>query len=249
MGTVLVAEDDSDIRELVRINLSLDGHVVLLAADGNEAIGIAADSRPDCVVLDVMMPGKDGWQVLEELKAFPDPTVAHIPVILLTARIRDVDRIRGGIEGAIRYLTKPFSPTDLRREVEAALSGEPEPRKRRRAQTGALEQLARLERGQGDGPVDAGPKPHLTRLQHSVHRAPTTAYPRASARMAKLSDRQQDLLRAVAATTTVTEAAECLGISRSNAYASLGRIARRLEAGTVPELVGLVRSGILPPPP
>lgn len=246
MSTVLVADDEPDIRELVRLNLALDGHDVLLAANGNEAIGMAVDARPDCVVLDVMMPGRDGWQVLEELKTFADPTIAHIPVILLTARVRDVDRIRGGIEGAIRYLTKPFSPADLRHEVKAALAGEPEPQKRRTAQTRALEELARLEDGRSDAPDRSPPRPHLTRLQRSGDRNARTAYPSVVGRMAKLSERQRELLRTVAETTSVTEAAERLEISRSNAYASLRRIARRLDAGTVPDLVRLVRSGILP---
>lgn len=246
MTTVLVADDEPDIRELVRLNLALDGHDVLLASNGNDAIGIAIGSRPDCVVLDVMMPGKDGWQVLEELKSFSDPAIAHIPVILLTARIRDVDRIRGGIEGAIRYLTKPFSPADLRREVDAALAGEPEPQKRRTAQARALEQLARLEDGRSDVPDQPPPRPRLTRLQRSGDQSPKTPYPTAMGRMAKLSERQRDLLRTVAETTSVTEAAERLGISRSNAYASLRRIVRRLDAGTVPDLVRLVRSGNLP---
>ena len=69
MSTVLVVDDEADIRELVRLNLELDGHDVILAADGNEAIEFAVGEHPDCVVLDVMMPEKDGWEVLAEMKA------------------------------------------------------------------------------------------------------------------------------------------------------------------------------------
>lgn len=248
MSTVLVVDDEADIRELVRLNLELDGHAVILASDGNEAIEFAVGEHPDCVVLDVMMPGKDGWAVLTEMKASIDPVIAHIPVIMLTARSDDLDRIRGSIEGAIRYLTKPFSPGELRDEVRDALIGDPEPMKRRRAQTGALEQLARLESGRSE-PVGArAPRPHLTRLE----RAPDPEPPPpsgsfiSSQALGKLSAKQRELLVMVASTPTVSEAAERMEVSRSNVYASLRRIARKLDVASVPELVTLARAGGIP---
>jgi DNA-binding response OmpR family regulator len=249
MSTVLVVDDEADIRELVRLNLELDGHAVILAADGNEAIEFAVGEHPDCVVLDVMMPEKDGWQVLAEMKASIDPVIAQIPVIMLTARADDLDRIRGSIEGAIRYLTKPFSPSELRDEVRAALTGEPEPLKRRKVQTDALEQLARLESGQSE-PVGArAARPHLTRLERTPDPEPVrTAGGGLSAdKVASLSDKQRELLRMVSSTPTVSEAAERLQVSRSNVYASLRRIARKLDVRSVPELVTTVRGGGLPP--
>ena len=75
MSTVLVVDVEADIRELLRLNLELDGHDVILAADGNEAIEFAVGEHPDCVVLDVMMPEKDGWEVLAEVKASIAPSI------------------------------------------------------------------------------------------------------------------------------------------------------------------------------
>ena len=249
MSVVLVVDDEADIRELVRLNLELDGHEVILAADGNEAIEYAVGEHPDCVVLDVMMPEKDGWTVLSEMKSSIDPVIAEIPVIMLTARADDMDRIRGSIEGAIRYLTKPFSPSELRDEVRAALEGD-EPQKRRKVQTDALEQLARLESGQSEpaGGSARSARPHLTRLERSPDPEPvrTATAGIAADKMESLSDKQRELLRMVSSTPTVSEAAERLSVSRSNVYASLRRIARKLDVRSVPELVTLVRGGGLP---
>ncbi len=248
LSTVLVVDDEADIRELVRINLELAGHSVILAVNGVEALEFAVGEHPDCMVLDVMMPEKDGWAVLEELKASQDPLIAEIPIILLTARADDLDRIRGGIEGAVRYLTKPFSPVELRDEVADALRGLPEPEKRRRAQTEALEQLARLERGDRDpAPGARAPRPHLTKLGRVASPDVAPVEPAIAAeKVAALSDKQRELLRMVSDTPTVSEAAERLDVSRSNVYASLRRIARRLDVHSVPELVLTVRSGGYP---
>lgn len=250
VGTVLVVDDEPDIRELVRFNLELDGHTVVTTGSGPEALEHMAAAPPDVIVLDVMLPEMDGWQVLAQMKGMADERVAHVPVIMLTSQRDDLDQIRGGIEGAIRYLTKPFSPSELRREVAAALTGEPEPVKRRRAQTDALEKLARIESGTVE-PVPPGrraPRPHLTRLERSP--APTVPRPAESRlspdKVASLSDKQQELLRMVGSTPTVSEAAERLAVSRSNVYASLRRIARKLDVRSVPELVLLVRDGGVP---
>src|SRR3954454_846001 len=116
--------------------------------------------------LDLMMPEVDGWQVLETIKAATDLDVNRIPVLMLTAYDTADNRVRGGIEGAIRYLTKPFSPTTLRDEIHDALEGEPEPVKRLKAQQAALEQLARMEKGADPLGVSTSTRPHLTRLEH-----------------------------------------------------------------------------------
>lgn len=245
MSVVLVVDDEADIRELVRLNLELDGHDVILAADGNEAVEYAVGEHPDVVVLDVMMPEKDGWIVLAEMKSSIDPLIAHIPVIMLTARADDLDRIRGSIEGAIRYLTKPFSPTELRDEVRAALQGD-EPEKRRKAQTDALEQLARLESGRSEPAAGSArtPRPHLTRLERTHEPEPVRTAPGINPeKLASLSDKQRELLEMVSGTPTVSEAADRLEVSRSNVYASLRRIARKLDVRSVPELVTLARAG------
>jgi DNA-binding response OmpR family regulator/DNA-binding CsgD family transcriptional regulator len=248
VATVLVVDDEPDIRELVRINLELDGHRVLTAEDGAAALELVRDDPPDIVLLDVMMPGIDGWQVLGDIKGESDAAVSHIPVLMLTARADELDRLRGAIEGAIRYITKPFALNDLRMEVRAALEGDSEAVKRRRAQTDALEELARIERG--DRSVLAGeavPRPHLTRLERTpAANAPAPRMPAVEeARIDALSEKQLDLLKAVAGTGTVRAASEELGVSRSNVYASLRRIARKLGVRTVPDLVNLARRGEL----
>jgi DNA-binding NarL/FixJ family response regulator len=199
-------------------------------------------------VLDVMMPEKDGWAVLAEMKASIDPVIAHIPVIMLTARSDDLDRIRGSIEGAIRYLTKPFSPSELREEVRDALIGDPEPMKRHRVQTGALEQLARLESGRSEPVRARAPRPHLTRLERAPEPEPSRAAGSSISAdtLAKLSTKQRALLVMVGSTPTVSEAAERMEVSRSNVYASLRRIALKLDVRSVPDLVTLARSGGFP---
>jgi DNA-binding response OmpR family regulator len=248
MATVLVVDDEADIRELVRINLELDGHRVLTAADGPTALESVRRDQPDLVLLDVMMPGVDGWKVLGSIKGESDEALAEIPVMMVTARDDELDRIRGAIEGAIRYITKPFTLGELREEVRNALeSDEPERLKRRRAQQEALEQLARIESGDRRPPEAPLARPHLTRLERGAHPAPERRPAVAPTALASLSDKQQELLQALASAGSVREAAEGLGVSRSNVYASLRRIARKLGVRSVTELVTLAKSGDLFP--
>ena len=246
MATVLVVDDEADIRELVRINLEMEGHRVVTAADGTQALEALRREAPDLVLLDVMMPGIDGWEVLGAIKADSDEGLAQTPVMMLTARTDDMDRIKGAIEGAIRYVTKPFGVADLRDQVRDALTGDPEVVQRRRAQQHALEQLARLERGDGmESETEGTARPRLTRLEQAP--APTSPKPSAvsAAAVESLSDKQRDLLMRVAAAPTVRAAAEALEVSRSNVYASLRRIARKLGIRSVPELLTLARQGVI----
>jgi CheY-like chemotaxis protein/DNA-binding CsgD family transcriptional regulator len=241
MATVLVVDDEPDILELIRINLELDGHRVLTAQQGDEVMDRVRQDRPDIVLLDVMMPGLDGFSVLSKIKAEAD--VATIPVVMVTARAAAEDRIRGGIEGAVRYLAKPFSPGELRQEVRAALEGEPEPAKRRRVQTESLEELARLEKGGG---VTGQARPRLTRLEGPPEADPTALLLRSFRdRLSELTDKQRELLVVLGAVGSVSEAATRLGVSRSNVYSSLRRIGRRLGARSVADVLALVRSGEL----
>ena len=246
MATILVVDDEPDIRQLVQLNLELDGHRVLTAGNGNEALAMLADELPDVMLLDLNMPELDGWAVLQRIKDAGDTDISQIPVLMLTAYDTADNRVRGGIEGAIRYLTKPFSPTALRDEVRGALEGDPEPVKRRRAQQAALEQLARIEKGT-DGAASAA-RPHLTRLEHRPTAA-TEPRPVGAARekLSTLTDKQRELLDRLAAASSVSEAATELGVSRSNVYASLRRISRKLGVPSVPELLGLVRDRTLAP--
>ena len=251
MATVLAVDDEEDILTIIRHNLEREGHRVLTAPNGDRALELVREEKPDVVVLDVMMPGTDGWGVLNMIKAERDE-LATIPVLMLTARAADEDRIRGGIEGAIRYLTKPFSPRDLCSEVAAALEGDPEPIKRRKVQKESLAQLARLEKKSSQGTRRRAPEetaavaPHVTRLEH-VPAADGDSYQIRSVRdrLDQLSTKQIELLRALEGSDTVSQAASDLGVSRSNVYASLRRISRKLGVRSVPELLAIVRTGEL----
>ena len=107
----LVVDDSEAIRELIAVNLELEGYDVRSAPDGRQALEIAAVWRPDVITLDVVMPGLDGFSTLERLRA--DAATADIPVVLVTARAQGVDRSRGETLGAEAYLTKPFEPAEL----------------------------------------------------------------------------------------------------------------------------------------
>jgi CheY-like chemotaxis protein len=241
--TVLVVDDEEGLRELVRVNLELAGYDVVEAADGEHALEQARRLRPSVILLDVMMPGMDGWEVLRRIKADPDAELATVPVIMLTARAGRVDRIQGGIEGAVRYVTKPFALAELEDAVVSVLGGEPEPELRRRVQRQALADLAWLEKG--GSPAAEAPRPRLTRLDREPG-APVQGERPAGldpARLAGLSVKQRALLRAVGAHPTVQAAASELGVSRAYVYASLRRIGRRLGLGQASELIGLVRAG------
>lgn len=118
--TVLVADDDEDILQLVSFRLERAGYTVVTAADGQQALAAAREHKPDLAVLDVMMPGLNGYEVTRRLRA--DEATATIPVILLTARVQEADVSRGFEAGADDYLRKPFSPQELRSRVQAILA-------------------------------------------------------------------------------------------------------------------------------
>jgi CheY-like chemotaxis protein len=123
---VLAVDDEPAIRRLIQVHLERAGYEVLLARDAHEALAQVRARRPDLILLDVIMPGPDGFQVLEALKA--DPATGEIPVIMLTARSDD-DHMRHGLrEGADLYLAKPFDPQALRAVVDrfTAVLGTPE---------------------------------------------------------------------------------------------------------------------------
>ena len=119
MRRVLVADDDPDILELLRFNLVHEGFDVLRASNGVEAWSLARDAQPDLVVLDVMMPERDGLDVLASMKAHP--RTKHIPVVLLTAKAGDAEVWEGWRAGADYYMTKPFNLDELLRFVDYLL--------------------------------------------------------------------------------------------------------------------------------
>jgi len=108
---VLVIDDEAPIRLLCRVNLEAEGMEVLEAADGPGGLELAREERPDVVLLDVMMPGLDGWRVAADL--LDDERTNRIPIIFLTARAELRDRARGLDIGGVDYVTKPFNPLEL----------------------------------------------------------------------------------------------------------------------------------------
>ena len=144
---VLVVDDEPDVLLLCRVNLEFEGYEVVEAADGVEALEKVRTQRPDVVLLDVMMPRKDGWQVLAELKE--DDQLSDIPVVMLTAKVQEQDKIRGWSAGAAEYITKPFSPLSLSQVLDDVLAGGPSGEARRRELV--LEKLRLLRQNSGGG--------------------------------------------------------------------------------------------------
>ncbi len=241
MASVLVVDDEPDIQYLTKVNLEFDGHVVRTASNGLEALDAVIAEVPDLILLDVMMPEVDGWTVLERLKAHLDDDVSSVKVLMMTALGTDDDRLRGGIEGAVRYLVKPVNPDLLRDAVRDVLAGGPEHELRRQAQTGALAELARRERGGGADPTSV-PSPRLSRLEHARERGGAIE-DQAEHHIEGLTPKQQELVRTVIGAPSVSAAALELGVSRSNVYASLRRIARKADVESVPDLLRGLRSG------
>jgi two-component system, OmpR family, phosphate regulon response regulator PhoB len=139
---ILVVEDERDIAALVAYHLTKEGYRVRTAEGGHEALEAAAAERPDLVLLDVMLPGYSGYEVLAEMRR--QSALNEVPVIFLTARRDEADRVKGLELGADDYLTKPFSPRELVLRVAAVL---------RRSQSLPVSGSARLLRG-GDLVVD-----------------------------------------------------------------------------------------------
>jgi DNA-binding response OmpR family regulator len=242
VATVLVVDDEPDIRYLNQVVLEMDGHRVMTAANGHEALAAVQVELPDVILLDVMMPGVDGWTVLEQLKAHLDEDIASVRVLMMTGLGADTDRIRGGIEGAVRYLVKPVQPDELRAVVLEVLTEGPERDQRLRAQTGALTELSRMETG-GPASDPTSPRPRLSRLEHPRTRGEEPPAPGPVLVGVDLTSKQRELLRALASTSSVSEAAAQLGVSRSNVYASLRRVSRRLDIDSVPDLLRRLRTG------
>ena len=119
-GRVLVVDDDDVIRQLITVNLELEGFDVVTAVDGQDALDKVKDAAPQVVTLDVMMPRLDGWETASRLR--DDPETAHIKVVLLSARAQEADLQRGEKIGVDAYLTKPFDPDELIDTVRRLMS-------------------------------------------------------------------------------------------------------------------------------
>jgi len=116
---VMVIEDEKEIRDLLRYNLERAGFRVATAADGEQGLERVFASRPDALVLDLMLPGRSGLEVLRELRG--EPTTRDVPVVVLTARGAEMDKLLGFEHGADDYLTKPFSMRELVARLQALL--------------------------------------------------------------------------------------------------------------------------------
>jgi DNA-binding response OmpR family regulator len=119
-ATILVADDEQDIRELVAYRLSRSGYRIIEARDGEEAFQLAADQALDMAVLDVMMPRLNGFDLTQRLRH--TPATARLPILLMSASVQEADISRGFAAGADGYLTKPFTPDQLLTRVREVLS-------------------------------------------------------------------------------------------------------------------------------
>jgi two-component system, OmpR family, alkaline phosphatase synthesis response regulator PhoP len=117
--SVLVVDDDREVVRLVRAYLEQAGYAVLVAYDGETAVHTLRREKPDLLLLDLMLPDKDGWEITQLVRR--DPALAAIPIIMLTARIDDIDKILGLEMGADDYITKPYNPREVVARVRARL--------------------------------------------------------------------------------------------------------------------------------
>lgn len=117
--TILIVDDEEDVLDLLQLVFETSGFLVRRASTGKSAVSSAYEEPPDVVLLDVMMPEMDGWQVLRTLKG--DERTRRIPVVMLSARAERRDKMIGLQEGAEGYIAKPFSPAEVVREVQSFL--------------------------------------------------------------------------------------------------------------------------------
>jgi two-component system, OmpR family, phosphate regulon response regulator PhoB len=123
MARILVAEDEKQIGDMITFKLTNAGHQVIRAHDGEQAVSLAARELPDLILLDAMMPGLSGFEVLRRLKG--DPALRSVPVIMVTAKGHERDVLNGLRGGAVDYVVKPFSLKELAARVDLALRKEP----------------------------------------------------------------------------------------------------------------------------
>ncbi|GGI03964.1 hypothetical protein GCM10011354_06680 [Egicoccus halophilus] len=121
MVRVLAVDDDPTILRLLQVNLEMEGHEVLLADNGRVALDTIRAQQPEVVLLDVMMPEMDGFQVCEAVRA--DPELTATPIVFVSARAQQADLDRGFASGADAYITKPFDPVDLVETIERLAAG------------------------------------------------------------------------------------------------------------------------------
>jgi DNA-binding response OmpR family regulator len=119
-ATVLVADDDPEILSLVSIRLKKKGYTVLEAIDGNQTLAVAREKKPDLIVLDVMMPGKNGWEVARELRQ--DDSTKDIGIVVLTAIGERMNEMTSPLYGADEYIDKPFEFAELEKKISETIA-------------------------------------------------------------------------------------------------------------------------------
>ncbi|MBI3989736.1 MAG: response regulator transcription factor [candidate division NC10 bacterium] len=134
---ILVVDDEPDIVNLLKYHLEREGFRVVAASDGPGALKVIAEEKPDLVILDLMLPGIDGLEVCRRIRREPD--TSHLPILMLTAKGEEVDKIVGLELGADDYVTKPFSPRELAARVKALLRRSTEPEVKEVFRFGSLE--------------------------------------------------------------------------------------------------------------
>ena len=167
MKKILAVDDDPLVTKLIKINLELSDYSVEEAWDGDSALRILEKSTPDLLVLDLMMPRMDGWDILKIVREKEE--LKSLPVILLTAKVHDEDLVRGWEMGADDYITKPFNPIRLSDHVKAALESTLEERQaKRRRELVKLTGITRTDAPGGD-----------TEGRENAREAPEAAVPQA----------------------------------------------------------------------
>jgi DNA-binding response OmpR family regulator len=141
---ILVVDDDPTMVKLINVNLKLNNYSVVEATSGEQALDVLSDEPLDLVVLDIMMPGVDGWEVLQRIRS--NSETEEMPVILVTAKTQDSDVIRGWELGADEYVIKPFNPLLLVEVIKMVLDRSYERLERRKKQKEKLEVLRSLSR-------------------------------------------------------------------------------------------------------
>lgn len=211
---VLVVDDHDLSRRATAAVLSRFGHTVVAAAGGEEALRILEELVPEVVILDLLMPGVDGWAVLARLKGTGAGPLADIPVIVLTGAASIENSTKARFEGAVACLPKPVTPAQLLDQVNAALQAGSAHQQRRQAQFAALRELARDQRG---------------RRQSAVWAEPVRPVPEERRAVVQLTDRQHEVVGALQRHATMRDAARELLMSDSRISAILRRIAWKLD--------------------
>ena len=219
---VLVVDDEPDSAESLRRDLAGAGYEVVIANDGPGALAHLRHDGADLVVLDAVMPGFDGWQVLEEIEA--DDEIDNVPVVVVAPCSAEKDVIRARLSGAARCISRPIEVEPLLTTVREVLAPPAdELRERRRVEVASLlQRLAELETGRQRSPHHV----RLTRLERLLPTGPTTSVD--PARLARLTVREREVAALFAAGVAARHVAAHLGSSRANVYATRKRIGRKL---------------------